>query len=125
MWGKIIPYEGGNVASALPAPNLDRRWTMAATALGERPANRDVTLNIRAKRSVVDLIDHAADALGKNRSGFMLEAATRAAEDVLLDRTLFILDDERYERFVAALDAPPTPNPRLMRLLGTRAPWER
>ena len=55
----------------------------------------------------------------------MLEAARREATAVLLDRRLFLLDDKAFQHFTSALDAPPTENPRLRRLLRTRAPWER
>ena len=63
--------------------------------------------------------------MGKNRSEFMLDAARQAAQDALLDRTLFRLDSDRFEAFTALLDAPPTPNDKLKRLLSTPAPWER
>jgi uncharacterized protein (DUF1778 family) len=52
------------------------------------------------------LIDRAAEAVGKNRSEFMLDAATREATMVLLDRRLFQLDARAFKRFAAALDAP-------------------
>jgi uncharacterized protein (DUF1778 family) len=44
---------------------------------------------------------------------------------VLADRRFFLLDDKAYKRFTAALDKPPADNPRLRRLLASRAPWER
>jgi len=71
------------------------------------------------------LIDRAADAVGKNRSDFMLEAACREADAVLLDRRFFLLDEKAYRRFTAALDKPPADNPRLRRLLTSKAPWDR
>jgi uncharacterized protein (DUF1778 family) len=86
--------------------------------------NRDVTINIRAHQAQRDLIDRAAEALGKNRSDFMLETACREAEAVLLDRRLFILDDEKFHQFVALLDAPPSANEHLRKLLNTKAPWD-
>lgn len=52
------------------------------------------------------------------------EPSARAAEDALLDRTLFVLDDEAWEAFLARLDAPPRCNDRLRRTLATPAPWE-
>jgi uncharacterized protein (DUF1778 family) len=55
----------------------------------------------------------------------MLDAATREATNVLLDRRLFQLDARAFKRFAAALDAPATDNPRLRKLLSRRAPWER
>ena len=86
---------------------------------------RDVTINLRANQRQRALIDRAADAAGKNRSDFMLEAACREADAVLLDRRLFLLDEKAYRRFTDALDRPPAANPRLRRLLTSRAPWER
>ena len=55
----------------------------------------------------------------------MLDAATREATAVLLDRRLFQLDPREFKRFAAALDAPPKDNPQLRRLLSTKAPWNR
>jgi uncharacterized protein (DUF1778 family) len=79
-------------------------------------------INLRAGRGKRALIDRAAGVLGKNRSEFMLDAACREAEAVLLDRRLFHLDENTYERFTAALDKPPAENPRLRRLLAAHAP---
>ena len=95
---------------------------MATTKLRERQP-RDVTINLRANQRQRTLIDRAAETLGKNRSDFMLEAACRAADAVLLDRRLFLPDERAYKRFAAALDKPPVDNPRLPRLLVSRAPW--
>ena len=67
----------------------------------------------------------AAEAVGKDRTEFMLDAATREAQSVLLDRRLFHLDEAAFRRLSKALDAPPTANPRLRKLLAARAPWER
>jgi uncharacterized protein (DUF1778 family) len=86
---------------------------------------RNVTINLRASGRQRALIDQAADALGKNRSDFMLDASCREAESVLLDRRYFSLDAEAFEKFMAILDAPPAENPRLRRLLAEKAPWER
>ena len=83
-----------------------------------------VTISIRAKAGQRDLIDQAADRLGRSRSDFMLEAACRQAEDVLLDQTYFALDSERMAAFQVLLDNPPAPSDRLRRLLNASAPWE-
>jgi uncharacterized protein (DUF1778 family) len=81
-------------------------------------------INIRARANQRDMIDRAADALGKNRSDFMLEVACREAENVLLDRRYFTLSGEQFEAFTALLDSPPKTNERLRELLATKAPWE-
>jgi uncharacterized protein (DUF1778 family) len=95
---------------------------MTTTRTEERQS-RDVTINLRANSKQRGLIDRAAETLGKNRSDFMLEAACREAETVLLDRRVFLLDAKAYKQFTAALDKPPAANARLRRALATKAPW--
>ena len=85
---------------------------------------RDAPINLRALPQQRDLIDQAASALGKNRSDFMLEAACERAQSVLLDQVFFRLDADKFDQFVALLDAPPQPNPGLERLLTVKAPWD-
>src|SRR5450755_4351559 len=87
-------------------------------------AKRD-TLNLRIKPEVRGLIDRAAALTGKSRTDFVLDAARHAAEDALLDRTVFVLDPKAYAAFLARLDAPPQPNERLRRSLKTPPPWEK
>ena len=41
-----------------------------------------------------------------------------------LDQTLFILDAESFDKFVATLDLRSRPNRKLKRLLAKDAPWE-
>src|SRR5688572_2690831 len=93
-------------------------------ATSRTTTGRDVTINLRANRNQRAVIDRAAEKLGKNRSDFMLEAACREAEAVLLDQRYFQLDQKGFNKFIAALDKAPADNPRLRRLLRTKAPWE-
>ena len=90
----------------------------------QEKAKRD-TLNIRIKPELRGLIDRAADLSGKTRTYFVLDAARLAAEDALLDRTVFAVNAKAYAEFLARLDAPPGPNDRLLRSLRTPAPWEK
>jgi uncharacterized protein (DUF1778 family) len=53
-----------------------------------------------------------------------LDAARRAAEDTLLDRTAFTVSPKVYRQFLVRLDAPPKPNKRLLKSMQTPAPWE-
>ena len=80
-------------------------------------------LNIRIKPEVRGLIDRAAELTGKNRTDFVLDAARHAAEDALLDRTVFAVSPKAYREFLARLDAPPKPNERLRKSMRTSAPW--
>jgi len=85
---------------------------------------RSTAVNLRLQATARELIDRAAAVTGKSRTEFMVEAARREAEAVLLDRCFFGLDDKSYAAFATALDQPPADNPRLRRLLRTAAPWE-
>jgi uncharacterized protein (DUF1778 family) len=81
------------------------------------------TLNLRISATERALIDTAAASSGKTRTTFILEAARRAAEETLLDRTLMVASPEAYRDFVERLDRPPKPNERLRRTLQTKPPW--
>jgi uncharacterized protein (DUF1778 family) len=96
---------------------------MAKTS--HRPTTARHSLNLRIKPELRGLIDRAARLAGKNRTDFVLEAARRAAEDALLDRTVFTVSHEAYAKFLARLDAPPQPNKRLRRTMRKAAPWGR
>lgn len=84
---------------------------------------RDAAINLRALPEQRDLIDHAATLLGKNRSDFMLEAACDKARSVVLDQVFFSLDADKFQQFNAMLDAPPTHDAGLERLMAVNAPW--
>jgi len=84
---------------------------------------RDTAINLRVRAEQRDLIDHAAQLQGKNRSDFMLEAACDKARAVLLDQVFFSLDAKSYQQFTQLLDAPPSHNPGLERLMAVKAPW--
>lgn len=83
---------------------------------------RNAAINLRALPKQRDLIDQAAQLLGKNRSDFMLEAACDKAQSVLLDQIYFQLDETNYRAFTALLDQAPASNPGLERLLAVKSP---
>lgn len=91
----------------------------------EQPrAGKREALNLRIKPETRELIDRAAEFAGKNRTDFVLDAARRAAEDTLLDRTVFTFTPKEYRQFLERLDARPKPNKRLVKSMQTLPPWE-
>jgi uncharacterized protein (DUF1778 family) len=84
-----------------------------------------VSINIRARTRQRDLIDQAAERLGRSRSDFMLEAACSKAEDVLLDQAFFAVDASSFAQLQALLDKPLLATDKLRRLLKTKAPWDK
>lgn len=86
---------------------------------------RNAAINLRARPNQRDLIDRACKILDKNRSDFMLEIACREAENVLLDQTLFRLDNEAFKAFDKLLKAPVKANKALSKLMKSKTPWEK
>ena len=79
-------------------------------------------VNLRVRGDVRALIDRAAQAHGKSRSDFMIDASRRAAEDALLDQTFVRVDQETYRLFLKVLDDKPG-GKGFKRLMKARKPW--
>ena len=91
-----------------------------------RPQPKEsISINIRAKVRQRDLIDQAAKRQGRSRSDFMLDAACREAEDILLDQAFFTVDIGTFEKLKSLLDRPLPPTDKLRRLLKTKASWDK
>ncbi|HLH50773.1 MAG TPA: DUF1778 domain-containing protein [Roseiarcus sp.] len=95
--------------------------------VSERPSTPDAkgSINLRIEAKTRQLIDDAAAILGKTRTEFMIESARRQAIDALLDQRLFVLDSDRYDAFMRALDNPPAPGPKLRSLLRRVPAWRK
>jgi len=72
-----------------------------------------------------NLIDQAASLSSKTRTDFILEAATKAAQDAILDQVLFPVSAERFEAFQKLLDSSPEENERLSGLMARKPGWDK
>jgi len=88
-----------------------------------RNAPATAHINLRASHEQKALIDRAASCLGKSRTEFILDTTREAAERVLLDRRLYLLDAERFAAFEAALAGPAEPSAALRKTMKTPPPW--
>lgn len=61
-------------------------------------------LELRIEPERRQLLDEAAAETGMSTSAFVLTHATTAAQQVLADRTSFILPADRWDAFVVQLD---------------------
>ena len=86
---------------------------------------RNAPINIRARYSQRELIDRAAALQNKNRTDFILEASCREAENVLLDQRLFLLNEQQFAEFDAALQQQFSDNRQIQELLSGKVPWEK
>ena len=82
------------------------------------------SIHIRVPQPTKQLIETAASAVGRTLSEFVLDSARKQAIDVLLDRRLFVLDADKYDAFLDALDNPPPADKALMALMRRQPPWE-
>ena len=85
---------------------------------------RSEKLDLRLTPAAKQLLHAAAAAERRSVSEFVLDSALSRAEETLADRRFFGLDAERWEAFLAALDAPPRPLPRLERLFAEPSVFE-
>ncbi|KRW62366.1 type II toxin-antitoxin system TacA family antitoxin [Pseudomonas sp. TTU2014-080ASC] len=85
---------------------------------------KPVPINMRVDTKKRSLIDAAVELLGTDRTSFILEAACKRAEDVIMDRQLFLLNDDAFGRFERALDDNPIrSNKCLQKLMSRPARW--
>ncbi|MGN6032585.1 MAG: DUF1778 domain-containing protein [Thermomicrobiales bacterium] len=82
-----------------------------------RAAPRTEKLDLRLSPEAKHRLVAAAAVAQRSVSEFVLISALDQADEVLADRQRFGLDAERWEAFMAALDAPVRPLPRVERLL--------
>ena len=80
-------------------------------------ATRSEKLDLRLTPDAKTALQAAAAASNRSVSEFVLESALARADEALADRRSFGLNATQWKEFMAALDAPPRPLPRLERLL--------
>lgn len=76
-------------------------------------------MEFRLPPQAKSLLKRAADVENKTLSAFLLDKGLEAAAETLAERREFRLGAKQYDAFVAALDAPVKPRPRLEALLQT------
>ena len=70
------------------------------------------------------IIDRAASLRGRSRTEFVREAAVRAAEEALVERTLIRMSPEAFAAFRSAIEAPATAVEEMVEIFERPAPWE-
>lgn len=81
-------------------------------------------LSMRLAEADIAIIDRAAALRGRSRTDFVRTAALRAAEEVLMERSLIRMSPEGFAAFREAIDAEPAPVEAMVDLLQRPAPWE-
>ena len=78
---------------------------------------KDHPLSLRLLEADIAIIDRAASLRGRSRTDFVREAAVRAAEEVLMERTLIRMSPAGFAAFRAAIEAPAAPVKEMLELL--------
>ncbi len=73
-------------------------------------------VNLRVAERDDDLFRRAADVAEESLSEFLVEGGRERAERLLADRTRFVLSEEQWATFTAALDRPAEAKPELIEL---------
>ena len=84
-----------------------------------------VQVNFRVTDERLAFIDRAASIRGVTRTEFVLRSSEAAAIEILNERPIIALDDETWDAFVAALDAPVAPDADVKRRFARRPLWDR
>jgi len=80
---------------------------------------REDRLEVRLTPKAKSMLKRAASVERKTVSAFVLDKGLEAAAETLADRREFRLSAKQYDNFIAALDAPTKPRPRLEKLITT------
>lgn len=89
-----------------------------------RSSTKTDPLSMRLPAGDIELIDRAARVRGRSRTDFVRDAAVRAAEDVLMERTIFRMSPEGFGAFAKAIAGPGRAVTALVKVLKRKAPWE-
>jgi uncharacterized protein (DUF1778 family) len=84
---------------------------------------KDDVIQIRASAQSKALLVQAATLKGQKLSEFMLESARIRAEETLLDRRSFFLNEDDHNTFIALLDSPFDVNDAVKSRLLRKASW--
>jgi uncharacterized protein (DUF1778 family) len=79
-------------------------------------------VNLRVAERDDDLFRRAADVAEESLSEFLVEGGRERAERLLADRTRFVLSEEQWAAFTAALDRPAQAKPELIELFRRTRP---
>lgn len=86
---------------------------------------KEETIDIRVSARAKALLVAAANVRHTLTSEFILGSALREAENALADKRVFQVSEENWSAFMDILNAPASPDPSIVSLARSRAPWDR
>ncbi len=86
------------------------------------PKHEKFALRVTARQKTV--IEYAAMLKQTTLTGFIIDKAYQAAEEIILSERHVILNDKQLESFNTALNAPAKDLPQLRKLMSEHNIWE-
>jgi uncharacterized protein (DUF1778 family) len=80
-------------------------------------AHKTSRRQLRVSPADDEIFRRAAAAAGESVSEFLVTSGRERAEMILADRTEFVLDEDAWRRFTAALDHPAELKPAVVKLM--------
>lgn len=94
------------------------------TATASSTSVRYARLGLRATPKQEAVLRRAAEVAHKSLTDFILDSASLAAEQTLLDQRLFMVSGSRHQGMMDLLDRPEQANEGLRDLFSRQAPWD-
>lgn len=85
---------------------------------------KDERLSVRVSAIEKMTLERASRAVRMTTSEFVVREAMASAEEILAERTLFVLPPEQWEAFSARLDQPSRAIPAISKLMREPAPFD-
>ena len=89
-----------------------------------RKALKNERLSLRVSMVEKATLESASQSVSMTTSEFVIRQAMASAEEILADRTRFLLSADQWEAFSARLDQPPRAIPAIMKLMTESAPFD-
>jgi uncharacterized protein (DUF1778 family) len=89
-----------------------------------RKARKNERLSLRVSMVEKTTLESASQSVSMTTSEFVIRQAMAAAEEILADRTRFLLSADQWEAFSARLDQPPRAIPAIKKLMAEPAPFD-
>ncbi len=111
----------------MPVTNktIDRPAASSRGGSVTRASSRTSNLNMRIDNETQNLIAVASAARGLSKTDFVLQSARESATKVILDQSVYWLNDKDWDTLEDALNAEPELNAELVDLLGEKSPWDK
>lgn len=89
-----------------------------------RKACKNERLSLRLSTIEKATLESASQSVSMTTSEFVIGQAMASAEEILADRTRFLLSADQWETFSARLDQPPRAIPAIAKLMTEPAPFD-